>query len=167
MQNELPKRKSPRWCGFDYSNAGAYFLTVCTEKRAKTLSKIVGEGSPLPQLTEIGEIVKKYIEEIPHKYPDFLVDHYVIMPNHIHMILFRFVNDGRGDPSPTVDNVMGWLKFQITKSINQTNQKVKRKIFQRSFYDHVIRSREDYETHRKYISENPMKWYYDDLYSED
>ena len=52
MQNELPKRKSPRWCGFDYSNAGAYFLTVCTEKRAKTLSKIVGEGFPLPLLPQ-------------------------------------------------------------------------------------------------------------------
>lgn len=62
--------------------------------------------------------------------------------------------------------VVGWLKYRATKDINKINNTQGEKVFQRSFYDHVIRNRDDYEAIVKYIHENPECWYYDELYSE-
>lgn len=166
----MPKRKSTRLKDFDYSTAGAYFITICTENRKPILSDIinpVGEGSPLPQLSPYGNVVDKWILEVPNKYPQISVDYYVIMPNHIHLLLSLGNDDGRGDPSPTPDTIMGWLKYQATKDINKLRNSMGEKIFQRSFHDHVIRDREDYEKYAKYICENPINWYFDELYSEE
>ena len=165
-QKELPKRKDMRLKGFDYGKTGAYFLTICTQNRKNILSKIVGEGSPLPQLSPYGEIVARWIQKIPEKYPEASVDRYVIMPNHIHILLSIVRDDGRGDPSPTADTVIGWLKYQATKEINKLRGSSGDKIFQRSFFDHVVRNRDDYCEICKYIYENPIRWHYDELYTE-
>ena len=166
-EKELSKRKNPRLKEFDYSEAGAYFLTICTQNRKNILSIIVGEGSPLPQLTPYGEIVDRWIQKIPEKYPKAFVDCYVIMPNHIHILLSLTKDDGRGDPSPTVDTIIGWLKYQSTKEINQLRDSLGDKIFQRSFFDHIVRNRDDYSEIYKYIRQNPMCWYYDKLYTKE
>lgn len=129
MECELPKRKSTRLTDFDYSMTGAYFLTVCTENRRNILSAIVGEGSPLPQLSQYGKIVDMWIQKIPEKYPEISVDCYVIMPNHIHLLLSVMKENGRGDPSPTVKAVMGWLKYQATKEINKLRHAAGEKFF--------------------------------------
>ncbi len=97
----LPKRKDPRLKGFDYSKTGAYFLTICTQNRKNILWTIVWEGFPLPKLSPYGEIVDRWIQKIPEKYPEVSVDHYVIMPNHIHILLSVMGDNGRGNPSPT------------------------------------------------------------------
>ena len=165
-EKTLPERKSPRLKDFDYSKTGAYFLTICTQNRKNILSTIVGEGSPLPQLTPCGEIVKKWIQRIPEKYPEATVGCYVIMPNHIHILLSIITDDGRGNPSPTADTIVGWLKYQSTKEINNLQGSVRERIFQRSFFDHIVRNREDYHEICKYIYENPLRWYHDKLYSE-
>ncbi len=98
------------------------------------------------------------------------------MPNHIHILLSIIKDNGRGNPSPTdgmgdatpsADTVIGWLKYQTTKEINKLRGSVGNKIFQRSFFDHIIRNRDDYREIRKYIYENPVRWYYDKLYSEE
>ena len=107
------------------------------------------------------------VQGIPVKYPEISVDYYVIMPNHIHFLLSVMKEDGRGDPSPTVDHAMGWFKYQATKEINKVQGTAGQKVFQRSFYDHIIRNRQDYDEHIKYIHENPMRWHYDALYSEE
>jgi len=169
MDNEkdLPKRKDPRLKGFDYSTTGAYFLTICTQNRKNILSTIVGEGSPLPQLLPYGEIVDRWIKKIPEKYPDASVDSYVIMPNHIHILLSIVKADGREDPSVAADRIIGWLKYQATKEINIMRGSVGDKIFQRSFFDHIVRNRDDYHEICKYIYENPVRWYYDKLYLEE
>ena len=89
----LPERKPIRLNCFDYSSNGAYFVTLCVENRKKILSQIVGERIALPKqlpkvhLTQIGEKVKNSIENIPKHYSCVKVDEYVIMPNHIHLIL--------------------------------------------------------------------------------
>ena len=166
-EKEFPKRKEPRLKGFDYSETGAYFLTICTQNRKNILSTIVGEGSPLPKLSPCGEIVDGWIQKIPEKYPEASVDCYVIMPNHIHILLSIVKDDGRGNPSPTVDAVVGWLKYQATKEINKLQGSAGDKIFQRSFFDHIIRNRDDYNEICKYIYENPVRWYYDKLYSDE
>ena len=163
---ELPARKGTRLKGFDYSKTGSYFLTICTQKRKNILSTIVGKGSHATQLTPYGGIVDRWINKIPEKYPQADVDCYVIMPNHIHILLSIAQDDGRGDPSPTVDAIVAWLKYQATKEINSTRQTANGKIFQRSFFDHIVRNPDDYYEIYKYICENPLCWYYDKLYAE-
>lgn len=171
MNEKLPTRKKIRLQNYNYSEPGAYFITICIEKRRKILSKIaeidfeiVGEGSSLPQLTPYGEIVDKWIKLIPEKYPNVSVDYYVIMPNHIHLLLSVIKDDGREDPSPTVCTVIGWLKYNATKEINQLRKVTNEKIFQRSYYDHIVRNQKDYAEISKYIYENPLKWELDELY---
>ena len=92
---DLPKRKPTRLRDCDYSADGYYFITICTKDRQNILSDIVGEGSPLPQLTIYGKIAEKYILNINKKYPNINAEKFVIMPNHIH-IIFSVNNDGRG-----------------------------------------------------------------------
>ncbi len=181
MQNEQPKRKSPRLHGYDYGSTGVYFLTICTHNKKRILSNIVGEGSPLPfQSAEVnllycGKVADKWINRIPEHFKGVSVDCYVIMPNHIHLLL-RITKDqnqkgtdGRGNPSPTeisVNSVVGWLKYQITGEINNRLNKTGEKVFQRSYHDHIIRDRDDYYRIYKYIKENPLCWQTDILYTE-
>lgn len=173
MENKLPKRKPTRLESFDYSETGAYFITICTEHRKNILSVIrpnyntVGEGSPLPHLLRYGEIAETWIQKIPGKYPEIAADCYVIMPNHIHLLLSINRNNGRGDPSSTIDSVVRWLKYHITAEINGLRGVKGEKIFQRSFYDHVVRNRNDYNEIYKYIEENPLRWQLDKLYMDD
>ena len=175
MENDLPARKSPRLPGFDYGRYGAYFLTFCTHNKKNILSRVVvGEGSALPissfnathkiELLPYGKIADRWINKIPEKFPGTYVDCYVIMPNHIHLLLSirNGAENGRETSSDTSTNsVLGWLKYNITKEINSTE-----KVFQRSYYDHVIRNREDYNKIYKYIYENPMLWTADVLFAE-
>lgn len=94
------------------------------------------------------------------------VDYYVIMPNHIHLLISILNEEGRGNPSPTtVVDAIAWLKYEITKEINIKREN-KEKIFQRSFHDHVIRDRADYDKIAKYIDKNPVTWQYDCFYNE-
>lgn len=162
---EFPRRKENRLKEFDYSTDGAYFVTICTKDRRCTLSTIVGDGFPIPKNKTLGKIAVQFIELVTVKYPTVCVDKYVVMPNHIHMILF-IDNDkgGTGNPSPTLGNVIGWLKYNITKEYNKS-QTQKESVFQRSYYDHVIRCEKDYLEILEYINNNPLNWQIDELYS--
>jgi REP element-mobilizing transposase RayT len=118
-------------------------------------------------LSQYGEIVDKWILEIPKQYQDISVECYVIMPNHIHLLLSVIKENGRGDPSPTVGSAMGWFKYHATKEINQLRNTVGEKIFQRSFYDHIVRNCDDYREIYKYIHENPKRWLDDCFFTEE
>lgn len=168
---EMSKRKQNRIPDYDYSQNGAYFLTICTNDRKPLLSDIVGDDA-LIVLKPYGEIAEQWIRMITEKYPQVSVDKYVIMPDHIHMIFridsvgetFRLPynnamqRDGTGNPSPTVGNIMGWYKYQVSKQINQLRNIAGEKVFQRSYYDHVIRNQQDYEEIMAYIENNPKRW---------
>lgn len=163
---ELKKRKANRLKDFDYSTNGAYFVTICTKDRKCTLSKVVGDGFPIPNTKALGKISSRYIEKISEKYPMVYVDKYILMPNHIHMVLFIENCDiGMGNPSPTLGNIIGWLKYNITKEYNAMSVD-KASVFQRSYYDHIIRNDRDYLEILEYIENNPLKWKSDELYSE-
>lgn len=165
MSERLPKRKQNRLNKFDYSQNGAYFITICTQNRKEILSHItVGDGFPVPELTKYGNIVYKQINKISEKYPNVDVDKYVIMPNHIHIILF--LSNGTGNPSPTVSNIIAWLKYTSTKEINNLNNTAGKRIFQRSFYDHIIRNENDYLDIWQYIDGNALKWQNDKFYNK-
>ena len=151
MENEkdLPKRKDIRLKNYDYSSSGVYFLTICTSERRNYFWANVGA------LSEYGNIVDKAINNIPYVYPALDVDHYVIMPDHIHLLLIVCADEcGRPMVAPTMSRVVQQLKGYITKRIGHS-------IWQKLFIDHVIRNREDYEEHVKYIYDNPIRWQYD------
>ena len=225
-EKALPQRKHTRLQNFDYSTTGAYFITICTEGRRRTLSKIVGvdglaaarsrsgsdttpwchsppsrrlryPGDPHTEHTEergaspqivgvdvlgdphtvqllpYGEIADKYIKQLDEFYDHIFVDQYVIMPNHIHILLQVVSKDtdakNGGSPrtsTPTTRQTSAVSHFVSTFK-RFCNKECGENIWQRGFYDHVIRDRADYEKRVKYIDENPIRWYYDELFVEE
>ena len=168
-KKELLKRKHPRLDSYDYSSAGAYFITICTENRKCALSRIVGRGlAPAETIgieyTTFGEIAEKQLLLLKDRYPYLEVDQYVIMPNHIHAIMVLSVEAAGASPRPTIKDIV--CAYKSLTTIECKKKGFDGKVFQTSFYDHIIRGREDYEDHLRYIYENPMNWYYDELYSE-
>jgi len=141
------KRKPNRLYAYDYSQNGAYFITICTQDRKKILSSIVGDGSSVPK--PYGIIAEEMIAQISVKYPSVTVDKHVIMPDHIHLLL-RFDRN--------LGNVIGWFKYQVTKQVDAQFNLNGAKLFQRSYYDHVIRNQQDYGEIWQYIENNPRKW---------
>lgn len=169
MKKIVPERKKLRLDHHNYSSQGAYFVTVCTQDKTTRLSEIVpaqvGDGAhdvPFTLLTELGEIVQKNLLS-SEKIPGVKVDQYVIMPDHIHVIFFlypeQYTNVSLGTsraPSPT--NEM--LPHVISAFKRFCNKEIGRNIFQRGYYEHVIRDRTDYEGKVNYISNNPIRRYY-------
>ena len=165
---EFTKRKTPRWQSYDYNDPGAYFITICTESKAKILSKIVGTGvldCPQVELTSYGKVADKYLNQLNDFYDYIKVDSYVIMPNHIHIMLFIYPHGQSGTPVPTRAN-SAFLHF-ISTFKRFCNKEYGHNIWQSRSNDHIIRNREDYEKHLNYIYENPMKWTLDEFYSEE
>ena len=118
---EHPKRKQIRLTEYDYSTANAYFITICTEKRKNLFWKNVGTSIARPQdipLSDYGVIAEQAIQEIAVRYPAISVDHHVIMPNHIHLLL-QVSTDGNGRPmvAPTISTVIQQMKGIVSKQI--------------------------------------------------
>ena len=165
---EYTKRKTPRWQAFDYNNEGVYFITLCTQGRRCILSHIVGTGvldCPQIQLTKYGEIAEKYIKQLGDFYDHISIERYVIMPNHIHMLLGITENGQSGTPVPTRAN-SAFSKF-ISTLKRFCNKEYGENIWQARAYDHIIRNRQDYEEHWRYIGENPLRWRDDLLYAKE
>lgn len=103
-------------------------------------------------------MVHAAIEAIPQRYPAYVLEHYVIMPNHVHLLL-RIQADENGRPlvAPTVSTVIAQMKGVVTKQVG-TN------IWQKSFYDHIIRTAADLQEVWEYIDSNPLKWELDSLF---
>ncbi len=160
---ELRKRKANRLKDYDYSQNGAYFITICTNDRKPILSKIsVGVSIARPnetELTDVGIIVEKDINGIEEHYQIVFFYHYVIMPNHINLIIRIDKANGRALLAPTISGIIQQFKGNITKQIGKS-------IWQKSFYDHIIRDEYDYFTKWQYIDDNPAKWSDDELFQE-
>ena len=167
MENNLPKRKHPRLKEYDYGAAGAYFVTICTQDKRCVLSRIVGRGlAPAEiQYTQYGKIAEEQVYLLENRYPGIQIDQHVIMPNHIHMILLIEETTAGASPRPTVMDVVCTYKSLTTRECKKVEPI--EKLFQTSFYEHVIRGGEDYDEIAKYIQENPAKWQLDKLYREE
>ena len=185
MENAFPKRKHPRLKNYDYSQNGYYFVTICASNRrcvfgthqnvgrglapAENTHHPVGrEPAPAAQnsrivLTPRGEIAKQQLAALEKRYDFVRVDQYVIMPNHIHMIL---VLEGKAgaSPRPTLSDILCAYKSLTTRTCNVAFNTPEEKLFQTSFYEKVIRSDEGYFAACQYISENPRKWKNDEYY---
>ena len=168
-QNELPRRKHPRLKNFNYSSCGAYFVTICTENRKCVLSRIVGRGlAPAVtndiEYTLFGKIAEEQLLLLEERYSHLSVDEYVIMPNHIHVVLILDKEAAGASPRPTIMDIVCTYKSLTTRECRKNG--FSDKLFQTSFFEHVIRDQKDYDEIKKYIYENPLRWYYDELYDE-
>ena len=115
-------------------------------------------------LTHPGVLVDESIRQIKERYASITVDNYIIMPNHIHLLLSVESSDDADNSKVAVDSVIGWLKYDITKKINEFFRTPGQKRFQRSFHDHIIRDINDYERINEYIEYNYLKWSKDCFY---
>ena len=158
---ELPQRKPNRLSEYDYSQNGAYFVTICTRNRKEILSSIVGDDAhivPKPY----GRVAEKYIRSVPE------IEKYAIMPDHIH-ILIRLDTGSMWASTPTNQTVRADGRVQRNSKISSivrsikvlTSKEIGESIFQCSYYDHIIRNQQDYDEIWEYIENNPRKWLQD------
>ncbi len=158
---ELKKRKPVRLKDYDYSSSGVYFITVCTKDRKALFWDNVGATTGRPReikLSKYGKIADDAIRQISECYERIKIDNYVIMPNHIHLLLnIEGSIDGRPLVAPTISRVIKQMKGYVSKQIGYS-------IWQKSFVDHIIRNEKDYTEHCTYIENNPIKWEMDELH---
>ena len=154
--SSYPTRKLHRLKDYDYSSPGAYFVTICTKERRMILYRIaVGTTIGIPPdivLSPLGRIVDAAVRRIPEKYPSTELHQYVIMPNHIHLLLSISSEGG-----PGLGRILQQMKGYVTKQWGQS-------VWQDKYYDHVIRDENDFLVRYQYILNNPAKWSEDEYY---
>ena len=166
MSENLAKRKHPRLKEYDYSSDGVYFVTICTQNKKHLLSQIVGRGlAPAVQLTDYGRIAEQQMFLLEKRFTFVEIDNYVIMPNHIHIIFWLKPQTAGASPRPTLTDIVCAYKSLTTRECKKI--KPIDKLFQTSFYEHIVRGERDYEIKSRYIHENPLKWQFDELYCEE
>jgi len=183
-------RRSIRLKGYDYSQAGLYFITICCYDRVCLFGEIVGaennESSKMA-LNDAGKIANQCWMEIPKHFPNSVLHKHIIMPNHVHGIIelksepvgaenFPPNKNGANDynrandysplrsPSKTIGSIVRGFKIGVTKWFrNNTYYKT---IWQRNYHEHIIRNEKSYKTISEYIINNPAKWQYDKFYKQ-
>ena len=143
-------RKSPRIPNYDYSTQNYYFITICSHNRRCIFGSV-------NQLSRIGRIAEEHIKQLSSHYEDVSVEKYVVMPNHIHMILVLDCN-GRYD----AQQIIGQYKSGVSREVRKFLPDLE--VWQRSFHDHVIRSQSAFEKIWLYIEANPQLWKDDCFY---
>lgn len=166
---EYPRRKRLRLPEYDYSQNGAYFITICTQNRAKLFGSVRADSISARMISDIFE---KTISE----YNDVDCPIYVVMPNHFHAIIViqkDYYQKGfaRADmeSAPTLSEIVQSFKRRSTieyiKLVKHgLAEPFDKKIWQRSYHDHIIRNEKDFQMIWKYIDENPLNWENDCLY---
>lgn len=157
-------RKSIRLKGYDYSQAGLYFVTICTNFKEKILWQEVTNDEVI--LSPIGKAVEDCIKFIDENYENVVIDKYCIMPNHIHLIIDLGFSESRRGSLPLRElenqnnielyNVIGRMKSYTTRQYKALSGETV--LWQRNFYEHIIRNDEDYAEKWQYIDENVLKW---------
>ncbi|MCX6826443.1 MAG: transposase [candidate division Zixibacteria bacterium] len=144
------KRKPIRLKGYDYSSEGAYYVTICTQDRKCILGEIVN-GKMI--LNEFGNIVKFTWDALIQHNANILLDQFVIMPNHVHGIIF--INN---DANYGLPEIVRQFKTFSAKPINEIQNKSGNKYWQRNYYEHIIRDEQELNQKREYILNNPLNW---------
>jgi REP element-mobilizing transposase RayT len=175
----LPHRKQLRLRGYDYAFPGVYFVTICSAGKRPVFGSIRGESIVL---SRAGEIVRCEWIALVERFARLVLDEFVIMPNHLHGVL-GFVGQAGGaspspttantttkpreasldpkggaSPSPTLFDVIGAFKSISTIKVNKLLGRRGVPLWQRSYYEHIVRTGEDLRKIQRYISENPLMW---------
>ena len=164
-ENEtIARRRRMRLEGYDYRQAGAYFVTVCTQGRACVFGS-VADGAMI--LNDAGALVQEEWCSLPARFPHVCLDTYVVMPNHIHGIIVVDMG-GRAPASgvPPLGEIVGAFKSVTTlKYVRGVKcagwRPFDGRLWQRGYYEHIIRAEESLGKIREYISNNPQQWLLD------
>ena len=180
----LHRRRSIRLKGYDYSQGGAYFITICTQNRECSFGDIMDGRMGL---NDAGQMIERWWNELMGKYPHIKIDAYIVMPNHFHGIIIvgatlcgrpeiinRQPHHQIGQPhrvAPTIGEIIDWFK---TMTINEYIRGVKQhnwqpfhgKLWQRNYYDRIIRNEKELNQIREYIFNNPFQWAEDEYNPE-
>ncbi len=154
------ERKHPRLKDYDYSLPGYYHITICAADESVCLSRVVRGGAAPPGeicLTKAGAIARAQLLALEQRYPYVRIDKYVIMPNHIHVII-RLMAEENQRKRPDVPSIVGAFKSLTTRQCNNVYRSPGKIWFQTSFYDEVLRNEKAYQECWRYIDENPLKW---------
>lgn len=165
QNSEINKRKSIRLKEFDYSRGGYYFVTICTERSLNVFGKI-HKGKMI--LNNFGKIVKETWIDLPNHNSNIELDYFCIMPNHVHFILIiNEVYRAGLEPAPTahgLPEIVRQFKTFSSKRINIARKSPGITLWQRNYYEHVIRNEKDLYEIRKYIEQNPINWEDDEYF---
>jgi putative transposase len=163
-------RKPIRLKGYNYSMAGGYFITVCTSRREYLFGEIINQEI---KLSRPGEIVEEWWRKLKDKFPDVELDGYAIMPNHVHGIVILSEKEEKGVgaihelPLPNnrfqrrrmlLPRIIGYFKMNSAKEINRLRDVRTTSLWQRNYYEHVVRNENELHRIRGYIQNNPLKW---------
>ena len=165
-------RRSIRLQGYDYAQAGAYFVTICTQNRECLFGDVV-DGAM--RLNEFGEIVRLTWEDLPNHVANIVLDAFVVMPNHAHGVIFitdSVVVGAGSEPAPTepaptqhtqprrypLPEIIRQFKTFSARRINELRGTPGISVWQRNYYEHIIRDDESLNRIRRYILENPQRW---------
>lgn len=168
-------RRSVRLEGYDYTQNGYYFITVCIQNRECLLGKIV-DGKV--KMNDVGIMVNEIWNKLTQKYSQIRLAECIVMPNHLHAIIIKDTHVGAGlsrpklttinnakgreDRAPTLGNIIAFFKYQTTKQYNQGG--IINKFWQRNYYEHIIRNEREYFAIKRYIQNNPQNWEKDELF---
>jgi len=172
--SEIHHRKSIRLRHYDYSQSGAYFITMCTHNRECLLGEIIDREMVL---NDAGEITQHYWLEVPNHFPNVVLDEYIVMPNHVHGIIVSNDNVGARHAVPlqqaeqfgkptrqSIPTIIRSFKSAVTNQINQTHQNTGSSVWQQNYYEHIIRNEIELNKTREYIVYNPINWTTDENY---
>lgn len=163
---KYPQRKPIRLPQYDYTQAGAYFVTIVTVSRTLLFAEDVAKN-----------VAEQVWQAIPGHFPTVSLDEYIVMPNHLHGIVSLIGDVGARSPRPptsdqryvagavtaplqrpTLGQVIAYFKYQSTKLINVLHGTPAAPVWQRNYYEHVIRNEAELHRLRKYIQNNPAQW---------
>lgn len=175
-------RRSIRLKGYNYSQSGWYFITLCTKNRERLFGKVIDGKATLNELGKIAEDEWKKTGEIRK---NTIIDQYVIMPNHLHGIIGIVDGETRSvraycdtprrepqlaaqpytpqpagfqSPSKTIGAIIRGYKGAVTKTINTIRKTPGASVWQRNYYEHIIRDEPELNRIRNYILQNPLNW---------
>ena len=155
-------RRSPRLPNYDYTQGGVYFVTISTYRMAQMFGHVVGGQV---YLNELGKLVNEEWQKTAEVRPRVEVDMYIVMPNHIHGILFVSESQKTGRsaenatlPADSLGSIVAQFKSVVTKRSRTLANPPSMPIWKRNYYDHVVRNEKDLERIRRYIIANPARW---------
>jgi putative transposase len=137
-------RRSIRLRGYDYSQPGAYFITICTHNR-----------EPFLEAAPVKEIVRSAWDDLAARFPHVMLDEFVLMPNHIHGII---ILRGAASSAPTLGQIVRAFKSLSAIEANRVRNAPNQPFWQRNYHEHIIRDEDELNIVRQYIRDNPLKW---------
>ncbi len=162
---DIHHRRSIRLREYDYSSFGGYFITTCVQNRECLFGNIVDD---VMLLNDAGRLVESVWNGLPKRFPSIELDAFIAMPNHVHFIVDITEPDGKEevgqgsragqDRAPALDRIVGAFKSISAAQVNRLLSRTGQPLWQRNYYERVIRNEAELDGFRDYIIHNPLKW---------